>query len=198
VIADRLLNDAVELHQAMAAAVERTFQPPPAISNVLDILVSPPRREEVKPKLYDSTPRVSRPTRKNYLEIESRNQALGLAGEKLVLEFEHKRLWQAGRKDLANRIEHVADSKGDHLGFDILSFETDAREKLIEVKTTSFGAFTPFFASKNEVAVSETRENDYQLYRLFNFANQPKLFLLPGSLRNTCSLDPIQFSALPR
>jgi hypothetical protein len=50
--------------------------------------------------------------------------------------FEHKRLWQAGRKDLANRIEHVANSKGDYLGFDILSFEADEREKLIEVKTT--------------------------------------------------------------
>jgi len=32
----------------------------------------------------------------------------------------------------------------------------------------------------------------------FSFTQQPKLFVLPGSLRNTCSLDPIQFSALPR
>jgi Domain of unknown function (DUF3883) len=136
--------------------------------------------------------------RRNYLEIESRNRALGLAGEKLVLEFEHKRLWQAGRKDLANRIEHVADSKGDYLGFDIISFEANERERLIEVKTTRFGAMTPFFASKNEVEVSETKENEYQLYRLFNFASQPKLFTLPGSLRNTCSLDPTQYAALPR
>ena len=99
---------------------------------------------------------------------------------------------------LANRIEHVANSQGDHLDFDILSFETDEREKLIEVKTTRFGSLTPFFASKNEVEVSETRESEFQLYRLFNFARQPKLFVLAGSLRNTCSLDPIQFSALPR
>jgi hypothetical protein len=99
---------------------------------------------------------------------------------------------------LANRIEHVANPKGDHLGFDILSFETDAREKLIEVKTTRFGALRPFFASKNEVEISEAREYEYQLYRLFNFARQPKLFVLPGSLRNTCSLDPMQYSALPR
>jgi hypothetical protein len=66
------------------------------------------------------------------------------------------------------------------------------------VKTTRFGSLTPFFASKNEVQVSEVREAEYQLYRLFNFTKQPKLFALPGSLRNTCSLDPIQFSALPR
>lgn len=197
VVEDRLLN-AAGLHQAAAAAVEKTVDQPPVVTDVLAILVNPPHREEEKPKLHDSAPRIRKPVRRNYLEIESRNQALGLAGEKLVLEFEYKRLWQAGRKDLANRINHVANSAGDHLGFDILSFETDAREKFIEVKTTRFGAMTPFFASKNEVEVSETRENEYQLYRLFHFERQPKLFILPGSLRNTCSLDPMQYSALPR
>ena len=120
------------------------------------------------------------------------------AGEKLVLEFEHKRLWQAGKKDLANRIEHVADTTGDHLGYDISSFETDGRNRLIEVKTTKFGELTPFFASKNEVEVSEARENEYQLYRLFSFTRQPKLFVLPGSLRASCLLEPIQYSASPR
>lgn len=123
---------------------------------------------------------------------------LGLAGEKLVLEYEHKRLWQAGKQDLANRIEHVSDTTGDYLGFDIKSFETDGQERLIEVKTTRFGELTPFFASKNEVVVSDVRENEYQLYRLFKFTQQPKLFILPGSLRKTCSLDPMQYSVLPR
>jgi hypothetical protein len=194
---DRLLN-ATGLNQATAAAVEQIVEQPPVVNDVLAMLVNPPRREEDKFKLHDNAPRVRKPVRRNYLEIESRNQALGLAGEKLVLEYEYKRLWQAGRKDLANRIEHVADSKGDHLGFDILSFETDEKEKLIEVKTTRFGSLTPFFASKNEVLVSETRKNEYKLYRLFNFVREPKLFVLPGSLRNTCSLDPMQYSALPR
>ncbi|MFN0069389.1 MAG: DUF3883 domain-containing protein [Limisphaerales bacterium] len=98
---------------------------------------------------------------------------------------------------MADRVEHVAETTGDHLGFDIKSFETDGRDRLIEVKTTRFGALTPFFASKNEVEVSQAREAEYQLYRLYNFTKRPKLFALPGSLRNTCSLDPIQFFALP-
>lgn len=197
VVEERLLG-AAGLHRAAAAAVEQQIEQPPVVSDVLAILVDPPRREDDKPKLYDRAPQTRAPVRRNYLEIESRNQTLGLAGEKLVLEFEHKRLWQAGKKDLANRVEHVADTTGDHLGFDIKSFETNGRDRLIEVKTTRFGALTPFFASKNEVQVSEAREAEYQLYRLFNFFKQPKLFALPGSLRNTCSLDPIQFSALPR
>jgi hypothetical protein len=130
--------------------------------------------------------------------MEARNQILGRAGEKLVLEYEHQRLWQAGKMDLANRVEHLADTVGDHFGFDIKSFETNGRERLIEVKTTRFGSYTPFFASKHEVEVSANREAEYQLYRLFKFTDQPKLFILPGSLRNTCSLDPVQFSALPK
>jgi len=75
--------------------------------------------------------------------------------------------------------EHIANSKGDHLGFDILSFETNERERLIEVKTTRFGALTPFFASQNEVEVSETKENEYQLYRLFNFAGNQSFLSCP-------------------
>lgn len=170
---------------------------PPAVADLLAILVNPPDREQDEPKLYDSAIQVRAPVRRNYLEMESRNRTLGLAGEKLVVEFEHKRLWQAGKRDLANRIEHVADTVGDHLGFDIRSFETDGRDRLIEVKTTRFGALTPFFASKNEVEVSIAREGEYQLYRLYKFARQPRLFVLPGSLRKSCSLDPIQFSAMP-
>ncbi|MFA6561716.1 MAG: DUF3883 domain-containing protein [Verrucomicrobiia bacterium] len=197
VVEERLLG-AVELHQATAAAVEQTVEQSPIVNDVLAILVSPPRREEDQPKVYERTPRIRKPVRRNYLEIESRNQTLGLAGEKLVLEFEHMRLWKAGKKDLADRVEHVANTTGDHLGFDIKSFETDGRERLIEVKTTRFGALTPFFASKNEVDVSEEREAEYQLYRLFSFTQQPRLFVLPGSLRRTCLLDPIQFAALPR
>jgi hypothetical protein len=197
VVEERLLG-ATGLNQAAATVVEQTVQQAPDISNVLAILVEPPHRETDKPKLYDQAPRTRKPVRRNYLEIEARNQTLGLAGEKLVLEFEHKRLWQAGKKDLANRIQHVSDTTGDHLGFDISSFEIDGRDRLIEVKTTRFGSLTPFFASKNEVQISEARQNEYQLYRLFKFSQQPKLFILPGSLRNTCMLDPIQFSALQR
>src|SRR5260370_41315478 len=120
--------------------------------------------------------------RRTYPEMESRNQTLGLAGEKLALEFEHERLWRAGKKDLAERIEHVSHSKGDYLGFDISSFEVDGRERLIEVKTTRFGALTPFFASKNEVDLSQSRKDYYPLYRLFNFNPKAQLFVF------TCSL----------
>ena len=135
---------------------------------------------------------------RNYLEIEARNRSLGLKGEELVIQFEQQRLWSVGQKKLAERIEHVAASRGDGLGYDIHSFEEDGRDRLIEVKTTRFGALTPFFASRNEVNVSVERHEEYRLYRLYSFTEQPKLFVLAGSLSTTCDLEAASFSALPK
>jgi len=102
-----------------------------------------------------------------------------------------------GEGALADRIQHVSRTLGDHLGYDIVSFEADGRERLIEVKTTRFGAMTPFFTSRNEVSVSAKRDAQYQLYRLFTFHSQPRFFALPGSLRISCRLDPANYSAVP-
>lgn len=53
---------------------------------------------------------------------------------------------------------------------------------------------TPFFASANEVAVSEDLPT-FQLYRVFKFRESPRIFTLAGSLRQSCILDPVQFRA---
>lgn len=188
-----------QLGKAVKEVVEKPVEKLPVISNVLSILVQPPKSDGGEKIFRERNPsRIRRPFKRNYLQIESRNQSLGLAGEKLVLEFEFKRLWKMGKRDLANRIEHVSETQGDGLGFDILSFEKNGQERLIEVKTTRFGESTPFFASRSEIEFSDFKEAEYQLYRLYNFTNDPKLFLLPGSLRKTCSLDPVQFEAVPR
>jgi hypothetical protein len=114
------------------------------------------------------------------------------------LRFEHERLWRAGERSLADRIEHVSRTQGDGLGYDIRSFEVDGRNRLIEVKTTRFGALTPFFASRNEVEVSEEQRDEYQVYRLFSFRAEPRLFTLAGSMQKSCQLDPLNYSAMPR
>jgi hypothetical protein len=198
VVIEERLTGATPLFEAAETVVERTVLAPPPVTDILSVLVPPPVRED-EPRALRETPRTGRsPVRRNYLEIEARNRSLGLAGEQFVLRYEHERLWRANQRTLADRIEHVASTKGDHLGFDIASFEVDGRERLIEVKTTQFGALTPFFASRNEVDVSESRDSNYQLYRLFNFVWEPKMFTLAGSLGRTCELNAVQFSALPK
>jgi len=158
-----------------------------------DVFIDAPLRD-VPRGIYQRRATASPPRRINYLERESRNRSLGAAGELFALEAEHRRLWDAGARQLAERIEHVAVTMGDGLGYDIVSFETDGRERFIEVKTTSFGSMTPFFASANEVSTSDTLTN-FQLYRVFKFREAPRIFTLAGSLRESCILDPVQFRA---
>src|SRR5690606_1816629 len=101
----------------------------------------------------------------NYLEREARNRALGLAGELFVLKFEQARLIAAGKESLAAKLEHPAAMRGDGAGYDIVSFDPDGRERLIEVKTTRYPRETPFFVSRNEVEVSKAEHERYYLYR---------------------------------
>ena len=199
VVEDRLAA-APQLGRLVEAVVHAPAETAVLPCDLLSICVPAPNSDP-----EESTPRLGEPPRRrvahasrNYLEIESRNRSLGLAGEALVLQFEHRRLWSGGQRKLAERIEHVSVSQGDGLGYDIQSFETDGRERLIEVKTTRFGSLTPFFASRNEVSFSMEQREAFQLYRLFKFTEQPRLFILPGALGQTCRLDPVQFSAVPK
>jgi len=54
-----------------------------------------------------------------------------------------------GNDKLAERIEHIALTEGDGIGYDIRSFERDGSDRFIEVKTTAYGKQTPFFVSRN-------------------------------------------------
>ena len=133
--------------------------------------------------------------RRDYLAREAANLSLGLAGEEFVVQFEHWRLNQFGQKRLADRVEYVSKTKGDGLGYDVLSFDADGRERYIEVKTTSFGKETAFFVSNNELAFSKQAKDHFHLYRLFAFRKQPKFFDLPGRLDLNCRLNPVSFRA---
>lgn len=166
-------------------------------SGVLEMEVDAPEREEPRARNLEPKIRSCKFAPRNYLELEARNHSLGAAGELLVMEFEYQRLWNAGRRQLADKIEHVSQTQGDHLGFDIMSFEVDGRQRLIEVKTTRFGISTPFFVTSNELSISKRRADEYHLYRIFNFDREPRLFRLEGSLEETCALTATEFRAMP-
>ena len=77
----------------------------------------------------------------------------------------------------------------------MLSFETSGHERFIEVKTTAYGASTPFFVTRNEVAVSREADEQFHLYRTFNFRKQPRLFSKQGPIDQSFRLEPFQFEA---
>ena len=182
------------LEEAVAAAVERpaTFASFEDLSGIWVPVPSVSSRLRDTPGNY--TPRFS-PARRDYLAREARNRSLGRAGEELVLELEARHLHALGKKILSERVEHVSVTQGDGLGYDILSFDETGRERLIEVKTTSFGELTPFFVSRTEVARSEADTECYRLYRLFDFRDRPRLFKLSGAIPGHCQLDPVSYLA---
>ena len=133
--------------------------------------------------------------KRDYLALEAADRLLGKAGEEFVASYEHYRLHRASKKRLSKRGEHVAVTHGDGLGYDVLSFELDGREQLIEVKTTAFAKETPFFLSRNELALSRQEADAFHLYRVFAFRRRPQLFDLPGRLEDRCQLDPVSYLA---
>lgn len=179
-----------------AAAMAAVARPAAAVSPVDHVsawvpVPTTPRLREAPPQY---APKFS-PAKRDYLAQEARNRSLGRAGEMFVLDLEARRLHAAGKKHLVDRIEHVADTRGDGLGFDILSFEESGEERLIEVKTTAFGELTPFFISRNEVARSNMDAGRFRLYRVFDFRGKPRLFDLPGSIETHCHLAAVTFQA---
>jgi hypothetical protein len=164
----------------------------PLVEDFSNVLVEPPKfvtkANEPSPPPYYSSPK-----KRDYLEREARNISLGKAGEEFALNFEHFRLYELGQKKLADKVDHVSASQGDGLGYDILSFDSNGRERYIEVKTTAFAKETPFFISRGEVQFAKDHCEQFHLYRLYEFRKAPRLFDLPGSVENHCFINPISF-----
>lgn len=195
VLSERLDNSPDLL--ALAAADADRPMAVPEVEDILAVLTERPQpRQETHKVSEPSAPIIRLPT--NYIEREARNRSLGNAGELFVLNFERARLIHAGKETLAAKIEHTAKVRGDHAGYDILSFEASGVERLIEVKTTKYGVDTPFFVTRNEVATSERHASQYQLYRLFAFRQAPRLYTLPGAIGQTCRLSAATFLAAPK
>lgn len=161
------------------------------------IIVEPPRTTPPQKGVreFHADYSVHSPQKRDYLARETRNRELGLAGEHLVMRFEQQRLIKAGKEKLAERLEHVAVTQGDGLGFDIRSFEPNGRDRLIEVKTTAFAKESAFFITPNELACSRAYSEHYHLFRLFNFRKGPKLFCLKGDLQGQLWLEPDSYRA---
>lgn len=126
---------------------------------------------------------------------DARNRALGKAGEELAYHHERKTLGRQGLDHLARRVRWVSEEDGDGLGYDILSFFPNGKERLIEVKTTTGWERTPFFLTRNELEVSQERKDAWCLYRLYDFARKPQAFEIRPPLEAHVSLLATSYEA---
>lgn len=198
-----ILVDAVEAQLSVDVALQESVQAAvsrPAIAmtavDAREIWVPAPNTPSgVREERAEYMPTFAARPKHDYFAQEARNRSLGRAGELFVADLEARRLHAAGEKALSGRVEHVAATQGDGLGYDVRSFENDGRERLIEVKTTSFGQLVPFFVTRNELARSKHDADRYHLYRVFAFRDNPRLFRLSGAINTHCVLDAVSYLA---
>jgi hypothetical protein len=184
----------------LVAAVRQQVSEPapvPSVDDILTALVEPPRSDPERASYQSLAARDRATVRRgvDYLALEANNRSLGEAGEEFVLRFEIARLLAARQERLAKLVERVSITRGDGLGYDILSFEEPGRERLIEVKTTNYGPSTPFYVTKRELAFSQEMTEQFHLYRAFEFRRRPRIFLKQGPLDRSFVMEPSQFKA---
>jgi hypothetical protein len=193
-VAEQQVSRSAALDRAALAAVQQPAVTPEQ-TDFKRVRTTAPSRHEQASLNEPQRPLLFKAVKRDYLEREAQNRSLGLAGEEFIVLFEQWRLIELGQPKLADKVEHVVKSQGYGLGYDVLSFESDGQERLIEVKTTTFGRDTPFFVSRGEFALSHDAKDQFHLYRLFEFRKTPRLFDLPGALDQHCQLDPVTYRA---
>ncbi|MDP1535609.1 MAG: DUF3883 domain-containing protein [Burkholderiales bacterium] len=195
IVEARLKQNSV-FDQAAMAAVQMPAVVP-KLNDFSGLMVDPPKiaqsAEQKTPKYQLGV--AGSIVKRDYIERESRNSSLGLAGEKFIVQYEQWRLSTLGEERLAGKVEHVSVTQGDGLGFDVLSYDATGRERFIEVKTTSFGKETPFFITRNEVGLSKAEIERFHIYRLFDFRKDPRVFSFRGPVDKYCKLDALVFQA---
>lgn len=179
--------------QTALSAADQPATPPLLLDFRTLLVTTPAMRQRAK---QDVTPYMApeRGVKRDYLAREAHNASLGRAGEEFVIAYERARLHASGKGNLGEQVEHIAETKGDGVGFDVLSFETNGKERFIEVKTTAFAKETPFFVTRNELEFSKWFSTQFQLYRLFEFRKVPHMLSLPGAINENCFLDPVTYT----
>lgn len=158
------------------------------------IIVEPPDISTGKKDVIDG-----KTTHRNYwVNLKSdRAKEIGLAGEEMIMELERKKLRKENRPALAKKIIHVSKDWGDGAGYDILSYEVDGTEILIEVKTTTLkDKKTGFIITANEIECARQNREKYKIYRIFGFnpdSNSGKVFSLSVEQLEKMRLIPLQY-----
>jgi hypothetical protein len=190
------VDAALEHNPEVVQIVEIEVEQPATVPSIEDILSAMERLPPSRPTGTNKGAQQLQAHRGiDFIEREARNQSLGRAGEEFVINYERARLSFAGKDALADSVEWVSRTKGDGEGYDVLSFEESGHHRFIEVKTTRYGRYTPFFVSPNELRFCDRHHEAYRLYRVFAFKTEPRMFSLKGAVKEHCRLDPTEYRA---
>lgn len=135
------------------------------------------------------------PSVTNYIEKNKVNKRIGDLGELFIMNYEKERLIKANKPKKAENIKHSSVEEGDGLGYDIYSYNSNGDPIFIEVKTTKGNADTPFFITRNELERSKQEQENYFIYRVYNFNDKTlkgDLLIIKGDASNLC-VEPVNY-----
>lgn len=163
--------------------------------NYIDSIAPVAKKEviEIAPleKLYRT------PRKIDWEKLNKTKAITGLKGEEIVIELEKDYLKSINRLDLAEKVKHVSKEIGDGLGYDVLSYFSDGKEKYIEVKSTIQSRGNSFYLSRNELDFLKRNKHQAHIYRLFNVnSNNEETFLsvhLAEDILSFNEITPIQY-----
>ncbi|WP_420630714.1 protein NO VEIN domain-containing protein [Candidatus Leptofilum sp.] len=110
---------------------------------------------------------------REFAVVQEKNLEIGELGEEFVLETERKNLLFNSKPALAKKVKQIS-KENVAAGYDILSFDTEGREKYIEVKT-SRGNRKTFELTRNEREKARELGDSYWLYKVTDVETEPKL-----------------------
>lgn len=135
--------------------------------------------------------------KRDYVKEEETKINFGRKCEKMVYEYEKRKLNQEGRRDL--EVRWISDEEGDGKGYDIESYEKingQYKKIYIEVKGTSKDYDEPFEITENEIACSKKYQEYYYLYRVAKGNTKyPIFYKEKGDLTQIYQLEPIVYRA---
>ncbi len=165
----------------------------------IEIIEFPSKTFKKKPAFSNS------PTVKlyNFESINKRKARNGKKAEELVVEYEKLKLIDLGYSNLAEKVDHVAKTKGDGLGYDVLSYDVVDGNILpiyIEVKGTTMNENSPFDITRNELDVANVHGKNYKIYRISSLGESTaKCFIIDGEeLLKEMELVPMSFKVFKK
>lgn len=180
-----LVAQVVDAMEEVKTPAQQSFRASVVAAPTLETVVQI-KSDEQKPRL---------PRKIDWPLRDELNRKLGRSGEQWVIEFEQRRLMDAGYPELFQQLDWISDRLGDGAGYDILSHERPGEHRFIEVKTTNGGHASSFIISRNELEFAAEMEDAFHLYRVFQFREEPKLYILKGNLMDQLHLEPIDYRA---
>lgn len=183
---DKLLDETAKFIAENTATYDKLIDLAWGTQTVEEVFKNYLRKQTPDLKRYTELPKLNPSFKghdRDFIAEAIEKKEIGDAGEELVINYEKNRLRAMGKSELADLVKDAKDGEG----YDILSFDGNENRLYIEVKTTIGNENTPFDLSLNEYLYAEKHENDYVIYRLYNYdeeRNNADFYVIEKPLSN--------------